>query len=71
MLLDPFYWDYCGDNVTYMFCIHARKDLFSFPSDIKHLRHLRYEWRTNFLLKIFSVIGFIIGINGEHCEVSK
>lgn len=55
-----FYWDYCGDNVTYMFCIHARKDLFSFPSDIKHLCHLWYEWRTNFRLKIFSMIGLII-----------
>lgn len=68
MLLDPFYWDYCGDNVTYMFSIHARKDLFSFPTDIKHLCDMngrRISFKNIFCDWTYRCV------NGEHSEISK
>lgn len=65
-----FYWDYCGDNVTYMFCIHARKDVFTsfwhktsvpfviWTEDEFSFQNIFHDWTYHC-------------INGEHCEVCK
>lgn len=65
-----FYWDYCGDNVTYMFCIHARKDVFTsfwhktsvpfviWMEDEFSFKNIFHDWTYHC-------------INGEHCEVCK